>query len=462
MRARRWMVCVVSGLWMMSLPLALAQSPAGFSASGQTLRSIYEHLHRNPELAFREGRTAAFLAEEMKALGFEVSERVGDEWVRKRAAEEAGGVEPGVGGYGVVAVLRNGPGPTLMLRTDMDALPVAERTGLSYASEARSARWTGGDEAGVMHACGHDVHMTVWLGTARALVSQKSKWRGTLVMIAQPAEELGLGALAMLEDGLFMEFPRPDYNLALHVNATLPAGRAAYAPGYVMANVDTVDLLVRGRGGHGAYPQDTIDPVVVAARIVGTLQTLVSRELDPQDAGVVTVGAFLGGTTHNVIPDDVRLMITVRSYADASRAKLLRGIERIARAEAAAAGLEGDLAPVMTVKADYTPSTFNDPVLAERVGASLRRSLGEARVEVATPSMVGEDFSRYGRVEPKIPSVMIWLGAVSEADAQAARAAGRTLPALHSSAFRPDPDPAIATGVRLMTDAALDLLKARR
>jgi hippurate hydrolase len=304
--------------------------------------------------------------------------------------------------------------------------------------------------------------MTVWLGTARALASQKSKWRGTLVMIAQPAEELGLGALAMLEDGLFTEFPRPDYNLALHVNATLPAGRAAYAPGYVMANVDTVDLLVRGRGGHGAYPQDTIDPVVVAARIVGTLQTLVSRELDPQDAGVVTVGAFLGGTTHNVIPDDVRLMITVRSYADASRAKLLRGIERIARAEAAAAGLEGDLAPVMTVKADYTPSTFNDPVLAERVGASLRRSLGEARVEVATPSMVGEDFSRYGRVEPKIPSVMIWLGAVSEADAQAARAAGRTLPALHSSAFRPDPDPAIATGVRLMTDAALDLLKARR
>ena len=219
---------------------------------------------------------------------------------------------------------------------------------------------------------------------------------------------------------------------------------------------------MKGRGGHGAYPQDTIDPVVVAARIVGALQTLVSRELDPQDAGVVTVGAILGGTTHNVIPDEVRMMITVRSYAEASRRKLLSGLERIARAEALAAGLEGDLAPVMSIKSDYTPSTFNDPDLAERIGAVMKRAIGAERVERATPSMVGEDFSRYGRVEPLIPSLMIWLGAVSEADASAARAQGRTLPALHSSAFRPDPDPAIETGVSVMTQAALDLLKTRR
>ena len=309
-----------------------------------------------------------------------------------------------------------------------------------------------------MHACGHDVHMTVWLGTARALASQKSKWRGTLVMIAQPAEELGLGALAMLEDGLFTEFPRPDYNLALHVNATLPAGRAAYAPGYVMANVDTVDVVVPGIGGHGAYPHTTKDPVVVAASIVMRLQTLVSRELDPSDAAVVTVGSFQAGAKHNIIPDEARLQLTVRSYSDETRKHLLDGIARIARGEAIAAGMPEDKLPKVTVQDPYTPATYNTPELTEKVAAGLKARFGD-RVREVPSVMGGEDFGQFARTQEKIPGVIFWLGAVEPGKFAASQIDVMPLPSLHSPLFAPDYDPAIATGVDAMTSAALELFR---
>ncbi len=431
----------------------------GFSANGRTLRQIYEHLHRNPELSFQEKNTSALLAAEMKRLGFTVTTGLGDKWTKERAKSEYGKVEDGVGGYGFVAVLKNGDGPTLMIRTDMDALPVVEKTGLPYASTARDTQWSG-EEGGVMHACGHDIHMTSWIGAARELVVRKAEWKGTLVMIAQPAEEIGLGAKAMIDDGLFTRFPKPDFNIALHDNASLPAGTLGVGSGYVMAYVDSIDLIVKGVGGHGAYPQDSKDPIVVAARIVTTLQTLVSRELDPLDAGVVTVGAINGGSKHNIIPDEVKLQLTVRSFADATRERLLKGIERIAKAEALAAGLDGDKAPEMKLKEDYTPSLYNDPALTDRIGAVLRKTVGENKVVIAQPTMGGEDFSRYGRTPEKIPGMLFWLGAVSQEKFEAsAKPGGPALPALHSSTFAPDPDLTIATGVKAMTAAAMEILK---
>jgi amidohydrolase len=440
---------------------AMAPQPAdaqGFSAGGKTLRQLYEHLHKNPELSFQEKNTSAVLAAEMKRLGFTVTTGVGDKWTKARAQKEYGKIEDGVGGYGVVAVLRNGAGPTLMIRADMDALPLVEKTGLPYASTARDVAWSG-EESGVMHACGHDIHMTAWIGTARDLVARKSEWKGTLVMILQPAEEIGLGSMAMLEDGLYSRFPRPDFVIALHDNASLPAGTIGVGAGYVMANVDSVDLMVKGIGGHGAYPQDTKDPIVAAARIVTTLQTLVSRELDPQDSGVVTVGAFNGGFKHNIIPDEVSLQLTVRSFADATRDTLLKGIERIARAEAMAAGLDPDKAISIRIKDDYTPSLYNDPKLVERISGVLKKTFGEDKIVSAQPTMGGEDFARFGRTPDRTPITLFWLGAVKQEAYDAAQRGGAPLPSLHSSQFAPDPDPTIATGVKAMTAAALDLLR---
>jgi hippurate hydrolase len=457
------MKSALAALSLVALASCAAAPPAAeaqaFSAAGKTLRQIYEHLHANPELSFQEKNSSAILAAEMKRLGFDVTTGVGDKWIKARAQKEYGKIEDGVGGYGVVAVLKNGDGPTLMIRADTDALPLVEKTGLPYASTRRDIAWSG-EESGVMHACGHDIHMTSWIGTARELVARKSEWKGTLVMIAQPAEEIGLGALAMIEDGLFTRFPKPDYVMALHDNAALPAGSIGVGSGYVMANVDSVDLTITGVGGHGAYPQDTKDPIVVAARIVTTLQTLVSRELDPQDSGVVTVGAFNGGFKHNIIPDEVSLQLTVRSFADTTRDKLLGGIERIARAEALAAGLDPQKAISIRVKDDYTPSLYNDPKLAERIGGVLRNTFGADKIVPAQPTMGGEDFARYGRSADRTPILLFWLGAVSQQKFEASqKPGGAPLPSLHSSQFAPDPDPTIATGVRAMTVAALDLLK---
>jgi hippurate hydrolase len=447
----------VAALAILGASVASAQAPA-FSASGKPLREIYEYLHKNPELSFQEKNSSAILAAEMKSLGFEVTTGVGDKWTKARAIQEHGKLEDGVGGYGVVAMLKNGKGPTLLIRADMDGLPVVEKTGLPYASTLRDVSWTG-EEGGVMHACGHDVHMTVWIGVARELVKRKAEWNGTLIMIGQPAEEIGLGAKAMLEDGLFTRWPRPDFNLALHDFATMPAGTVGYAPGYAMANTDMVDLTVKGVGGHGAYPQDAKDPIVLAARIVGSLQTLVSREIDPLDSAVVTVGAFNGGFKHNIIPDEAKLLITVRSYADATREKLLKGIDRIARGEAIAAGMDEKHMPVLSVKEDYTPSLYNTPAFTDRIAGVLRKAIGADKVHVEQPSMAGEDFSRFGRIEPKIPTFLFWIGAVKQSTYDASLKPGAApLPGLHSSGFAPDPDPTIATGVKAMVAAALEVL----
>ncbi|MEM1104165.1 MAG: amidohydrolase, partial [Pseudomonadota bacterium] len=352
---------------------ALAESPP---ATGAPLDEIYRHLHANPELSLKEEKTSALLAAELEALGFEVTTGVGDAWVKAKAANEQGVARPGVGGYGVVGVLRNGEGPTVLLRADMDALPVPERTGRPYASKVEDVTWSG-VKSPVMHACGHDIHMTSWVGAARRLAAERKAWSGTLVMIAQPAEELGLGALAMLEDGLFERFPTPDANIALHVAADLPAGSVGYVSGYALANVDSVDILVRGQGGHGAYPHTTRDPIVVASHIVTALQTLVSRTIDPQNPAVVTVGAFHAGAKHNIISDKAELKLTVRSYDDKTRDALISGIERIARAQAEAFGAPE---PEIKVEGDYTPSAYNNPALTEKIVAAMASELGADNV----------------------------------------------------------------------------------
>ena len=401
------------------------------------LESLYLHLHQNPELSFHEEKTSERMAAELRSLGFTVTEKVG--------------------GYGVVGVLKNGDGPTVMLRTDMDALPVLEKTGKPYASRATTVDGQG-NTVSTMHACAHDVNMTVFTGAARRLTAMTDSWRGTLVMIAQPAEEVGAGARAMLKDGLFERFPRPDYNFGLHVSASVPAGKVIYTKGYVMAAVDSVDISVYGIGGHGAYPHRTKDPVVLSAQIINALQTLVSRELKPIDAGVVTVGSIHGGTKHNVIPDKVQLQLTVRSYTDDARRTLLDGIRRIAEGQALAMGLPADKLPVVKIKDESTPSVYNNPELADRIVKALRTVFDDERLMPGEPVMGGEDFAQYGRVEPKIPSLFLWIGGV-EADKYArAMEAGEILPSLHSPFFAPDPQPTILTGVEVMTTSALELL----
>ncbi|WP_340264410.1 amidohydrolase [Sphingobium mellinum] len=402
------------------------------------LLSLYRDLHANPELSEQEDATAAKLARRLKAMKFDVTEKVG--------------------GTGVVAVMKNGGGPVLLIRADMDALPVTEQTGLPFASKVR-AKTAEGVETGVMHACGHDTHMTAFIETARLLSSMKDKWKGTLVMILQPAEEVGKGARLMLEDGLYTRFPRPTHAIAFHDAANLEAGVIGYTPGYALANVDSVDLLVRGTGGHGAYPQATKDPIVLGARIVTALQTLVSREQDPLDPAVVTVGSFVAGAKHNVIPDEARLLLTVRSYSDETRARLIRGIERIARGEAIAAGVPDDRMPVITVKDEFTPSTYNPPVFANDMAAVLKGHFPVSRVVEAKPSMGGEDFGRYYRADKSINSFIFWVGGVP-ADQMAKAAAGEiTLPSLHSPFWAPEADKVIATGSEAMTVLALSIMK---
>ncbi|MEE2692688.1 MAG: amidohydrolase [Pseudomonadota bacterium] len=430
---------------------------ADVAADYPYVEALYRQFHTHPELSFREAETSKRLAEELKGLGFEVTTGVGSAWTRKKAAADAGSVLPGVDGYGVVGVLRNGDGPTVLLRTDMDALPLEEKTGLAYASAVKSKDYLGGD-APVMHACGHDVHMAVWTGTARRLVAAKDKWSGTLVMVAQPAEELGLGALAMIDGGLFKKFPRPDYNIALHVNGIDPAGSIAYVPGYALAAVDSVDILVKGVGGHGAAPHLAKDPIVVASQIVLALQTLVSRETDPLDSAVVTVGAFNAGYKHNIIPDAAHLKITVRSYKKQVRDRILDGIKRIARAQALSAGLPDNLAPEVTVEPDNLISTYNDPALAGRVAGALKARFGADKVYESSPIMGGEDFAFFGQTEPAIPSFMFWIGGGDPAAVAKARAGkGPIPPSNHSPFFAPVPEPTLKTGVEALTAAALDL-----
>ncbi|MCE7797567.1 amidohydrolase [Sphingobium sufflavum] len=415
-----------------------AQADARIAAEMPALMILYRDLHAHPELSLQEKATAAKLAALVRPLGFTVTE--------------------GVGGTGVVAVLKNGAGPVLLVRADMDGLPVVEKTGLPFASTVR-ATTRDGVESGVMHACGHDTHMAAWIGAARALAAMKDQWSGTLVMILQPAEEIGGGARAMIADGLFTRFPKPTHAIAFHDAANLEAGRIGYTPGFALANVDSVDLTVRGVGGHGAYPQTVKDPIVLASRIVTTLQTLVSREQEPQDPAVVTVGSFIGGAKHNIVPDEAKLLITVRSYSDATRQRLLDGIARIAKGEAIAAGVPEDRMPLMTVQDGYTAATFNTPDLAEEIGGVFRSHFGDVRVERAQASMGGEDFGQYVRADKSIRSLIFWVGGVPAARMAAARDGKATLPSLHSAYWAPDAEAVVGTGARALTVAALEILK---
>lgn len=405
----------------------------------------FEDLHAAPELSYQERETARFLAAELGRLGFDVTEGVGVYDTADRVA------------YGVVAVLTNGSGPTVMVRTDTDALPIEEASGLPYASTA-TARNDNGETVGAMHACGHDLHMTSFLGTAELLAGMKEHWGGTLVMIAQPAEERGAGARAMLEDGLYERFPRPDFVLALHTNAGMPSSTVGVRRGYALANVDSVDILVHGKGGHGAWPHMTKDPVTLAAQIIVNLQTIVSRQVPPLESAVVTVGSIHGGTKHNIIPDEVRLQLTVRSYKPEVRELLLTSIRQVAEGTAAAQGWPEELLPDVILHQDeYTPSTYNDPELMDRMAGVFKAILGEERVLEVDPTMGGEDFSRYA-LDGEIPIAIFWLGAVDPQRIEAAKKEGAKLPPLHSAEFIVDPEPSIRTGVTAMTAAVLDLM----
>lgn len=396
------------------------------------IEKLYIDLHQSPELSLHEEKTSAKMAERLRGLGFTVTERVG--------------------GFGVVAVLANGTGPTILVRADMDALPVDEKTGLPYASKV-TTKDDGGATVPVMHACGHDIHMSSLVGMATLLSKAKDQWKGTLVLIAQPAEEKGGGAASMLKDGLFTRFPKPDFAVAFHDSGELPAGRVGVTPGWALASVDSVDVTIAGRGGHGAYPHLAVDPIVIAARTIVSLQTLVSRENNPFEPAVVTVGSIHGGTKHNIIPDEVKLQLTVRSYKDDVRKRLLDGIRRIVKAEAAAAGAPKE--PTVNV-AESTPSTFNDLALTKRVAAALSRHLGEANVVETPPVMGGEDFSEYGRAG--VPALIFWVGAADPKKLAEARAAGTTLPSIHSPQFAPERVPTLRTGIVATTVAVLELL----
>ncbi|MFW2830168.1 amidohydrolase [Sphingomonas sp. ID0503] len=419
---------------------ALADPVAdGVAEDMPQLMTLYRDLHANPELSFQETKSAAKLAAAAKKLGFEVT--------------------TGVGKTGVVAVMKNGPGPVVLLRADMDGLPVVEQTGLPFASKARALTREGQD-TGVMHACGHDTHMTSWVGTAQRLAAMKDRWSGTLVMIAQPAEEIGSGATAMLDDGLYTRFPKPNYAVAFHDSAQLPAGVIGIVPGYVMANVDSVDVTVKGVGGHGAYPQLAKDPIVLASRIVVALQTLVSRENDPSEPAVVTVGSFQAGTKHNIIPAEANLLITVRSYKPEVRKALLDGIARIARGEAIAAGIPEDRMPVVTVKDEFTPATFNTDPLTANMAKVFADRFGADRVREGKAQMGGEDFSQFYLADKQgVQSLLFWVGGVPKANWDKAGGDVTKLPSIHSPFWAPDAETTVRTATEAMTTAALTLLK---
>lgn len=419
-------------------------------AAGQTLEErvdrilpklvkTYQSLHATPELSTQEAKTSAFVAARLRELGVEVTERVGT-------------YKDGGTCYGVVGVLRNGAGPTVLIRSDMDALPVTEQTGLPYASSVR-AKGQGGDEVGVMHACGHDVHMTTLIGTAEMLIATKDRWSGTVLFVGQPAEEVVKGAAGMLAGGLYERFPKPDYAVAFHDMANIPAGKVGYVPGYIMAGSDSIDVTVRGAGGHGATPHITKDPVVLAAELILALQTIVSRERSPLDPVVVTVGSVHGGTKRNIIPDEVTLNMTVRTFKPDVRERVLSAISRIANGLAAAAGVPSDRMPIVNVlTSESVEPTWNDPALTDRLARSMAKELGETNVVTAEPQMVAEDFGRFG-LGRQIPTSMMNLGA-----GDPALIAAGTQPGLHSSRFAPDPEITLKTGIRAMTAAVLDLL----
>jgi hippurate hydrolase len=442
-------VLVVAAVAVAAFPLA-AQSPAApsdLAASAErqlpALTETYKHLHRNPELSRHEEQTSAFLAGELRKLGYTVTEHVGK-------------YEDGGQAFGVVAVLENGPGPRLLIRTDMDALPVEEKTGLDYASTVKSVN-AQGQQVGVMHACGHDLHMTVLLGAARELAARKGQWHGTLMLIGQPAEEIIQGAAAMLADHLYERFGKPDFVIAEHDSPDVPAGSIAVKGGPLMAGSTTINLTMRGIGGHGSRPEAGKDPVVLAAEFVLVAQTIVSRQIDPQQPAVLTVGTIHGGTKNNIIPDEVTMGLTLRTYSPAVRDQIIADVRRTAQGLAEAYGIPADRMPTVTL-GESTPATINDTALAERVRAVAAAALGKDRVLEARSVMGSEDVGLFS-LDGKIPAVMYRLGASDPGKLEESLKTGVPLPGLHSALFAPVYAPAITTGVTAMTAMALDLLK---
>ncbi len=433
----------VGGMASGFVPAAKAETHPGLRAAIAEdypyLEDLFKHFHRNPELSLREEETAKRFARELRQLGITVTE--------------------GVGGTGVVGVLENGDGPTVLLRADMDGLPVKELVDLPYKS-TRTQVDTDGIEKPVMHACGHDAHMVSLIGSARRLVAMKDQWSGTIVFVGQPAEERIVGARMMIEDGLYERFPRPDYVVGHHVFSPLAAGKVYLKPGLMLSSSDGVDITVRGIGSHGASPQNGKDPVVIAAQIVLALQTLVSRELGPLEPGVVTVGKIEGGTKRNIIGEEVKLYLTVRSNSEETRKKLLSGIERIAVNTGRTAGLPEDRLPVVTLIPESTGITMNDPALTEVAVDAFKAQLGEENVQnFVQKSMGAEDFHFFHAVEPPIPGLFFRVGGTSQERLDEAAAGGKPVPAHHSPIFMIEPEPSIKTGVEANTAILLHLLK---
>ena len=435
-------------LCLLAAPALAAAQNLDAMVNGElsNLVETYKGIHEHPELSHHEEHTAALLAGELRKAGFAVTERVGK-------------YPDGTQAYGLVAILQNGPGPRLLIRTDMDALPIVEETGVAYASHVTTKN-AAGQEVGVMHACGHDVHVTTMIGTARALSATRAKWHGTVMLIGQPSEETIDGARAMLADRLYERFGTPDLAIALHDTNTRAAGTVSITSGPALTSSTSVDVVMRGIGAHGAQPQAGKDPIVMAGEFIVQLQTIVSRQEDPRDPSIVTIGDIHGGTKRNIIPNEVKMEITARAYSDKSRQIIVDGIRRTAQGVALSAGVPADLAPIVTVlDAESTPVMYNDPALTARVKAALIKALGANDVIDEEPGTASEDFGIFGLEGRKIPTVMFGLGAIDPVKFAAARAEGRLLPGPHNSRFEPLPEPTLRTGVKAMTSVAIALLQ---
>ena len=449
MKIRAWSI-----LFALALLVRFAwgqESPVEQAALSElpSLLAIYKDIHSHPELSGHEEHTATLVAKELRAIGCEVTENFGKYEDSKLKC------------YGVVGVMRNGGGPTILVRTDMDALPVHEETGLPYASTVTTKNDEGRDVS-VMHACGHDAHVAAFIGTARALQRLKQEWNGTIIFVGQPAEEALGGARAMLKAGLYNRFGKPDFALGFHDKADLQTGHIGVTPGYTYANVDSVDVTVRGIGGHGAYPHRTKDPIVLAAEMINAWQTIVSRENNPLDPIVVTVGSIHGGTKHNIIPDEVKMQLTVRTYKSEVRDRVLKAIDEIAKGIASAGGVPADRAPIVSVAKDqFTPATYNNPDLTKKLVAVWKKVLGDSNVDIVDPTMGGEDFSEYSLPDHSIPAVDFHIGAVDPEKIAQFKKEGKELPSLHSSKFAPVPEPTIKVGIVGMTSAVLELTRGK-
>lgn len=402
------------------------------------MTELCKQLHQNPELSLQEFETSKRMAAELRKAGFEVTENFG--------------------GNNVVGVLRNGEGPVIMLRTDMDALPIEEKTGFDFAS-TKTAKNSDGDEVAVMHACGHDIHMSVWAGTIHTLAALKNEWKGTLLVISQQAEEISGGAGLAIETGLFTKFPKPDYALAYHINPELESGKIGLTGGPVFAGVKTARIKVSGKGGHGAYPEKCIDPIVIASRIVLDLQTIVSREISPLEPVVVTVGSIHGGNRANIIPDEVNLELTLRYYSDDAIKKVISAIKRISKSSSQMAGMPDDQLPLVEIEEAETPPVINNEALSLKIRDIASKAIGESNILKTSPAMVGEDFGKYGKTPENIPICLIWLGSTNTLLMEKLRSEGKQPYPLHSPRLNPDYEKTIETGIKVMAGNVLGLMR---